>query len=849
MKFILKVNKTVIDMEAQSIRLNAVQTYTTSGQPQFDFFILTPQMPLPSATFNASNAWTYNGKEVELILAHDTDVTKQRTIFLGDIKQVNPSYRDENLNGYSISSVGYGHRAEVTPVINPMDLSTSISFNTERSSLDYDSILDGKNLGEAIRFVLEGHDVAQRLVDYGYTGMYKSLGSSSTEAVLVDDLVSELSLVTTRPPTQINMSGENIIGAIQSLFESYDPNFHVVADPHERRFKIFDMRRVKNKNFVLGQDLVDKFSHNRDVSASYKRVRIRGSANIKPYLCHWNYGANGTYTGGVKPGELIENFGFGSISNGAAKSGWKLSDYERQVMVKGDSAGIYWPSPGEYQPCSGRPPGTCKPETMPGSDQIEISAASFLSNPETDIGVSPIRWGKNEWAQVADSVGGVARQGNITIKRMFRWKNSSTGAIGAPEKGQIMWQISDRFLVVANDPYPNVMSVCGTTCTYDKIRFTLDRPHGVSPDDVQPPADIVANPGDYYEEWGFELTGFNPSGANVWRKYHVNLGSDGQTSGQRGVTKKIMKQFPEPVPWRSSNGLSVMMVSSPQAVCVWSQDYNSPYIEWPLNFYIDREHNDLIFTPPVVRLFGTRSKLEAGGFDNSIQPPWGVITGNATTGYQTSQVIDGVPYDIRVLLPVADGVLSTEYPPLTANVTDNRPDGKPYYGTAARYEGVDRIMEVSLPQWVRSSDAPNVAIYAASLYESVKDTIVHGDLEYVRLLDPWSDDWHPYWLGSESYVDATGKAMKRPLVPTVKVTQAGTGDCETTLGVLPEDELIIREATIKFNEGSGGKAASITMSYSNQKAPWTSPQMGFDSYRQMISADYLDLQRYGSPDR
>jgi hypothetical protein len=67
--------------------------------------------------------------------------------------------------------------------------------------------------------------------------------------------------------------------------------------------------------------------------------------------------------------------------------------------------------------------------------------------------------------------------------------------------------------------------------------------------------------------------------------------------------------------------------------------------------------------------------------------------------------------------------------------------------------------------------------------------------------------------------------------------------------VLPEDELIIREATIRFNEGSGGKAASVTMSYSNQKAPWTSPQMGFDSYRQMISSDYIDLQRYGSPDR
>jgi hypothetical protein len=848
MKFTLKVNKTVIDTVANSIRLNAVQTFTTSGQPQFDFFILTPQMQNPSAVFSASNPWTYNGKEVELILGHDTDKTKFRTVFLGDVKQVNPSYRDGTLNGYSISCTGYGNRAEKIPVVNPMDLSTQTSFNTERTNLEYDSILDGKTIGSAIQFILEGHDVAQRLNDNGFTGMYKSLGSNDTEAVLMDDLLSELSVITSRPPTQLNMSGENLIGAVQSLFESYDPNYHVIADPHERRFKIFDMRKVNNKGFVLGQDLIDRFTHNRDVSSSYKRIRIRGSANVKPYMCHWNYGADTSYHAGIKPGELEENFGYGSISNGAAKSAWKLSDYERQVMVKGDTGGVYWPTPGEYQPCASRPPGTCKPETMPGPDQIEINAASFLSNPETDIGIAPIRWGKDEWAQVASSVGGVARQGNITIKRMFRWKHDSTGAIGAPEKGQIMWQISDRFLVVANDPYPNVMSVCGTSCTYDKIRFTLDRAHGVSPADIQPPSSITSKPGDYYEEWGFELTGFNPSGANVWRKYHVNLGADGQTSGQRGITKKIMKRFPEPVPWRSSNGLSVMLVSTPQAVCVWSQDYKAPYIEWPLNFYVDREHNDLIFTPPVVRLFGTRSKLETGGFDNSVQPPWGVISG--TTGnITTSQKIDGVPYDIRVLLPVADGVLSVDYPPMTANVTDKRPDGEFYYGTAARYEGLDNVMEVSMPQWVKSSDSSNMAIYAASLYESVKDTVVHGDFEHIKLLDPWVDSWHPYWLTSGQYVGSDGKVKNRPLTPTVKVSLAGSGDCETGLGVLPEDELIIRDVTIRFNEGSGGKNGSVSMSYSNQKAPWTSPQLGFDSYRQMIASDTFDFQRYGNPDR
>lgn len=840
----LKVNGTLLDTTTNSIRLNSVQTLVESGQPMFDFFVINPVMKSPSATFSTDNPWTYNAKEVELI-AYKNDLSANRTLFLGDVMQVNPTYRQNKLAGYSVSCTGYGNRAERIPIINPYDLSTSVTFNMDRRSLDYDTALDGKTIGQAIKIVLTGTDTATRLVASGFTGMFTATGSSSTAATLVDDLETELGQLTTRPVSPINISGENLLGSVQSLLDAYDPNYRCIADPHERRFKIYDKRKTNKKTYTLGTDPIDGFRHNRDTSMCYKSVRIRGSANIRPYVAHWNMGIDSGYPKGFKTGQLVEQFEYRNISNDTAKSNWKLGDFENQVVVKADNLGIYWPSPGEYVPCANQTtPYPCKPTTMPQADEVELNAAAFSTHPETDIG-GTLTWGQDEWAQTGPSTS-VRRQGRLSIRRVFRWDGTETATL---KKGQIMWQVEDRFLVVGNDPYPKTITKCdGATCTYDKIRFKLDRAHGIAPSDVTPPTEITTTPSNYKEEWSFELTGYNPSGAVVWRRYGVNFGTNTQASGAYGVTRKIMKYFPEPVPWRSADGSSVTMVSSPQAVVVWSKTYAKPFNEWPLNFYIDRENNQIIFTPPVVRVFGTRSKLETGGFNNTITPPWG--TYNTTTG-TTNQTIDGVPYDIRVLIPVADGILSTTYPPTTANVTDNRPDGQPYYGTAARYEGVSRTLDVSMPQWVKSSDAPNMAAYAQQLYESVKNTVVHGEFQYIQEIDPFVESWHPYWLTYETFTGTDSLTHKRPLLPSVAVAMADTSACDSGIGVLEEDELLLTSVEIQFQEGAGGKGMVTVMQYSNQKAPWVSPQMGFDFYRQMITADsqdgWIDMQRVASP--
>lgn len=807
MKFILKVDGTTVDMLANGLRFNAIQTFSVSGQPRLSMFMVTNIVPSPAAVFSPSNPWTYNGKTVEVIATSDDDLT-EKVVFYGDVVLVDPSYRGDTVNGYSIEAIGYGDRAERIPVINPIDLTTAITINPESTSYNYDSIYDGMNLGEAVAFVLKGYDIASRLEAAGFTGMYSDVGSESLPATLVANLQSELDEIDARPITPIYVGGDNLFGAIQSMIESYDPNYGVIADPDERRFKFFDLRKTNDRNFVLGEDLIAAFRPSRDTSSSYRRVVIRGSPDVRPHIAHWNYGADAGYPEGIKRGNLIEAFAYGGLDNAAAKAAWSLNDFEKHVVVKGDSNGITWPS------------------TQP--DEVLLNPASFSVNPETSIGVTPLAWAEDEWGQTAVPPD-IARQGRITIKRQFRW----AGAPGALSAGDIVWSIEDRFRVVANDAY--------TLGDVGPVSFTLDRPHGVTLSDIDPPDDITGTPGDYEEEWNFELVGYNPSGANVWRTYQITFGEDQQGSGEAGITRKIMNWFPEPQAWRSGDGLSTFLVTTPQAAIVWSNNYEAPFSEWPIGFYLDREQNKITFTPPVVRLFGTYDSLVAGGFDDAITPPWGVITDGVT-----NQLIDGVPYDIKVLLPVAYGVLTATYPDVDAEITDTLPGGAFVYGTATRYDGVTRTMEVGLPQWVKKTDQAFMDTYAAKIYDSVKDTVVRGSCEHITLIDPFEESWNPYWLGEESYLE--GEVTKyRPLIPAFTVSMLDSVVCDSGCPVLPEEKLIIRLTEIRFSEGAGGKAACVAMQYSNQKAPWVSPETGLDFYKQMITTELMDYQLTRGP--
>lgn len=833
----LKIDGTEIDPVDYHIRISSIQLYVFNGQPQMDFSLITPVMKSPSPVFDFENAWTYNSKEVEVIGVDENNANNRHTLFLGDVRQVVPSYRQNTLSGYTMTVVGYGWRAEQIPIVNPYDLSGQITFNPDRKSFDYDVIYDGKDLGETIKILLTGKDVASMLHDAGFTGMYSDLGDNSNPAVLVKDLEEEIKVLIAKPTSPISFSGENLYGSIQSVLEAYDSNYRLIADPHDRRFKIYDTRNTKKKDFVLGQDKIDAFSHNRDISTSYKSIMIRGSANVRPYVAHWNMGIDSGYPLGFKTGNLIENFEHSKKTNAQAKSDWKLGHYENQVVIKADEGGVFWPSPGFYEPCLDPQDTSCKYRTMPGTDQIEITTA-FTAHPETDMQKGAISWEKDEWAQTSTDPNVTARQGRITIRRVFRYKADALPA----KKGDIAWQVEDRFIVVGNDPYPNMLPTCDGigVCEYDKIRFTLDRDHGISPSDVQPPDYIQGAISTYDEEWSFELTGYNPSGAVVWRKYAVSFGDNTQESSDRGVTRKIMKSFPQPVPWRSADGSSVVMVSSPQAALIWSKNYQKPFFEWPLNFYIDRSTNTIIFSPPVVRAFGTRSKLETGGFNSSLKPPW-----------DTAQVIDGVPYDIRVLLPVADGIHEVTYPDPTTGIYEQDGFGNYIYGTAARYEGVTRILRVNLPSWVRLSDTENMRDYARQIYDSVKNTIVHGQFDLLEEINPWTDSWHPYWLPSRTLVDGDNNDYNSPQLQSVGVTMLDSVECDSGVGVLPEEELIFKQVDMVFPEGAGGKGVHVKIQYTNQKAPWTGPQFGFDFFSQMIAADaqdsWMDFQRYAGP--
>ena len=91
-------------------------------------------------------------------------------------------------------------------------------------------------------------------------------------------------------------------------------------------------------------------------------------------------------------------------------------------------------------------------------------------------------------------------------------------------------------------------------------------------------------------------------------------------------------------------------------------------------------------------------------------------------------------------------------------------------------------------------------------------------------------------------------------MPSVEILSGGSQACDTDgFGVLPEEEMVIRKVAINFNEGSGGKNATVLATYSNQKSPWVSPQSGFDSFMDDLGMDQrrtmMDFQNYQGPGR
>lgn len=164
------------------------------------------------------------------------------------------------------------------------------------------------------------------------------------------------------------------------------------------------------------------------------------------------------------------------------------------------------------------------------------------------------------------------------------------------------------------------------------------------------------------------------------------------------VAQHLVPQFSHAMQWSPQDGM-LTQTSSPQAVICWSNTCTGVLAEFPATFQIvpyDGVTNGyIVFDEPILKPFGTLDKLKLGGAS-----------------------VDGVPCEIKVMVPYSVGALTAQAP------------SSGWQGTAYTVDGLQKILYVDYPQWTDYKDAAAYATLAQERLDTVKDTVIEGSLTY-----------------------------------------------------------------------------------------------------------------------
>jgi hypothetical protein len=195
----------------------------------------------------------------------------------------------------------------------------------------------------------------------------------------------------------------------------------------------------------------------------------------------------------------------------------------------------------------------------------------------------------------------------------------------------------------------------------------------------------------------YTIYGQQAAASLVWRRYKIPNNDIGHA---------LASQFTFPVPWRFSDGSAATLSSAPTSVVMWNPSGSAPWFEATAGFTQDPTGTPgtITFNRPVTELTEPdQNKLLAG------------------SGYQ-------VPYNVRVLLAVNKGVLTSTQPADIAGVPQ-------YTGTSNTVEGRTNTLYVMVPAWRDPGNQAAMDDYCAHLLDSVKDTVVEGSVVYYGLFE------------------------------------------------------------------------------------------------------------------
>src|SRR5271166_59943 len=243
------------------------------------------------------------------------------------------------------------------------------------------------------------------------------------------------------------------------------------------------------------------------------------------------------------------------------------------------------------------------------------------------------------------------------------------------------------------------------------------------------------------------LTFSSQAGNVVYRRYVCT---------QAGVGAQIQNYFPYPFAYRNADGTAAALTSAATGMILWSATGSAPYMESDFTITVDPESGTISFPRPTSLVYGG-----------------GVVT---------------PPDNVMAFVPIATGDLTVAAP------------SSGYAGTLYTVEGISRTKTITLRDWTEYGANANIATFAAEQFDSIKDVVVEGSINYLGLATTY-------------------------LTPGASVSITGYGYTTgfETLQTSPMPAgLPVASVDVTFNWGGSGAAYVTTLHLTNRKQKYTS---------------------------
>lgn len=238
--------------------------------------------------------------------------TASTTIFLGSVVSCTPAHDDRLGWVRTYQCLGCRWWLDQFPHTDSTFLLDTSQYNLPVDSQSFadQSFLggrEGRTVGQVLADVLAMPENAVALNSLGQGNLTQSGGTWTLPA----DTAADLAAMTVIPPSSVTFLGEKFGAALEGFLTTSAPNHCLWTDPETGNLRFLDTRTFTPHTLTLGVDPVLPTPLSRDLTNCFQRVVVRGSPIADLVVLK------------LSQGTLVEDFGYGSTSNSAAKAAYK----------------------------------------------------------------------------------------------------------------------------------------------------------------------------------------------------------------------------------------------------------------------------------------------------------------------------------------------------------------------------------------------------------------------------------------------------------------------------------------------------------------------------------------------